>query len=701
MPHARRSLLTTLLIAAAIAALPAAASANGSPTIVSVESGYSHTCSLISDGKVKCWGSNSSGQLGNGTTTSSATPVEVSGITDAIDLAVGENSACAVLSGGSIKCWGSNSNTQLGNGGTCSPGFMGSPPSGDCQRSTPVSVSGITTATQVTVAKVHACARLSDGTAKCWGDGGSTGNALGNGPTLTAKTPVSVFQNSTFPYTSLANVVELAAGSSHTCARLTTGAVRCWGWNSQGQLGTGNTTSLSYATTAATGVSGATAIEAARDGNSSCAVVTDGKVRCWGNNGASVGFLGTGSTVNEITAPSLVKGSDGNDVTGATSMSIYGSTICAVKSTGALLCWGLNGYVGYGPGRLDTGTALTFKTASGFISYSYLDAAAAITSAGSVRAVGLGANGATNCVVTDTGATVKCWPNATGDLLQEVAGVLSSPPPATPVLSGAPASLTNQTSASISFSSVGATSYRCSVDGESYSDCTSPKSLSGLADGAHSLAVKAVNGGGESEAATANWTVDATPPARPVLLGVPPVTTARTEATISFTGDAGVTFSCSVDGGPFSTCTSPNTRTGLALGVHSLAVKATDAAGNVGETATGTWTVQVPLNPPSTPTSAPAKTVVYSSATKRWTMKLGLIFTTGGDSRGAAQLMTVQFSIDSTKPSDTQPIPTRPTAADRIRSYAADVLVASSRRPTWVRVGNRGGKWTGWVQLKP
>ena len=288
-----------------------------------------------------------------------------------------------------------------------------------------------------------------------------------------------------------------------------------------------------------------------------------------------------------------------------------------------------------------------------------------------------------------------------------VYGIISDPvsPPATPVLSGAPSSLTNQTSASISFSSEGADSYTCSVDGGAFAACTSPKSLTGLSDGAHSLSVKAVNTGGESSAATANWTVDATAPAAPTITSAPAATTTSTSASIAFTGESGATFSCSIDNGAFATCTSPRALSGLAIGAHSFRVRATDAAGNTGAVATANWTVQAvptgPISPPTTPTTAPAKTVVYNTATKRWTMKLGLIFTTGGDPRGAAQLMTVQFSTNQTRPSNTQPIPTRPSAADGIRSFASEVYVSSARRPAWVRVGNRAGKWTGWVQLRP
>ena len=93
---------------------------------------------LLDDGKVMCWGYNNEGQLGDGTTTTRSTPVEVSGITTARSVATGGYESCAVLSDGKVKCWGDNTNGGLGDGTTT-------------DRSTPVEVSGITTATQVTV----------------------------------------------------------------------------------------------------------------------------------------------------------------------------------------------------------------------------------------------------------------------------------------------------------------------------------------------------------------------------------------------------------------------------------------------------------------------------------------------------------------------------------------------------------------------
>ena len=147
----------------------------------SVSAGVSHTCAVLSGGTVKCWGRGSYGQLGDGSTTSTqSTPVSVSSISTATSVSAGYRHTCAVLSGGTVKCWGYGSYGQLGDGSTTST------------QSTPVSVSGISTATSVSAGYWHTCVVLSGGTVKCWGYG-SYGQ-LGDGSTTSSQTtPVGVF----------------------------------------------------------------------------------------------------------------------------------------------------------------------------------------------------------------------------------------------------------------------------------------------------------------------------------------------------------------------------------------------------------------------------------------------------------------------------------------------------------------------------
>ena len=175
-------------------------------------------------------------------------------------------------------------------------------------------------------------------------------------------------------------------------------------------------------------------------------------------------------------------------------------------------------------------------------------------------------------------------------------GAADTTAPDAPVLTGAPASLTNSTGASIGFTGEADATFTCSVDGGSYSACgSSPKALSSLADGSHSLSVKATDqAGNTSTAVTASWTVDTTAPSAPELSGVPDSLTRIGSGQITFTGEAGSSFKCSQDGGSFVPCTSPLNWGGGVEGEHipfRLTVKATDAAGNESEAASASWTV--------------------------------------------------------------------------------------------------------------
>lgn len=205
-------------------------------------------------------------------------------------------------------------------------------------------------------------------------------------------------------------------------------------------------------------------------------------------------------------------------------------------------------------------------------------------------------------------------------------------PPATPVLTGAPTGTYTSADASVEFTSDDGATFSCSVDGGAYEDCTSPKELTGMTDGAHSLAVKAVNAGGESDPATASWTVstlaDTTPPEAPSVQLVSPATSPSntTSASITFSGEPGGTFSCSLDGGAYQACTSPSTLSGLAGTAHSFSVKQTDAAGNVGAASTVNWTVDTTPPPAPLITSGPAASTPDPRASVSWTGEAGATF---------------------------------------------------------------------------
>jgi VCBS repeat-containing protein len=187
--------------------------------------GYFHSCALTSGGGVKCWGSNQFGQLGvTETITRSITPVDVTNLTSGvIAITGGGNHTCALTSGGGVKCWGYNSTGQLGNGGI--PPFSNS--------STPVDVSGLSSGvTAITGGGDHTCALTTEGGVKCWG--GDWVHQLGDEVYANSPIPVNVTGLSS-------GVSKIDAGNYHSCAVLTAGSLKCWGDNAQGQLSNGTT----------------------------------------------------------------------------------------------------------------------------------------------------------------------------------------------------------------------------------------------------------------------------------------------------------------------------------------------------------------------------------------------------------------------------------------------------------------------------
>ena len=190
----------------------------GSGIYNSIDGGGSFICALASDGKAYCWGRNGSGQLGNGMTVASSTPVLVQngvGPGTYTSISAGENHACALASDGKAYCWGLNSSRQLGDGTTT-------------YRTTPVLVqngAGPGTYTSISAGQRHTCAVGTDGKAYCWGQGGY----LGDGTTTSSSVPVLV-DNGAGPGT----YTNITATVYHTCGLGTDGKAYCWGVNLNG-----------------------------------------------------------------------------------------------------------------------------------------------------------------------------------------------------------------------------------------------------------------------------------------------------------------------------------------------------------------------------------------------------------------------------------------------------------------------------------
>eukprot|EP00900_Chrysochromulina_parva_P021478 jgi/Chrpa1/3964/Chrysochromulina_OHIO_Genome00012863-RA len=288
--------------------------------------GSSHTCAyLTSSALLKCWGANSYGQLGDGTTTQRATPTTIN-VGGAVGLlALGSFHTCAYLTSSALlKCWGANYFSQLGDGTTT-----------DRATATTINVGGAVGL--LALGDYHTCAYLTNSALlKCWGRNGY--GQLGDGTTTDRATPTTINVGGA--------VGLLALGGSHTCAYLTSGALlKCWGRNGYGQLCDGTTTQC--LTPITINVGGAVGL-LALGGSHTCAYLTSGALlKCWGWNG--YGQLGDGTTTNRATLTTT-------NVWGAVGLlALGGSHTCAYLTNSTLLkCWGYNYY-----GQLGDNTTTT------------------------------------------------------------------------------------------------------------------------------------------------------------------------------------------------------------------------------------------------------------------------------------------------------------------------------------------------------
>lgn len=302
------------------------------PTALSISAGWSTTCGIRSDGALYCWGSNENGMLGDGSTSSRDVPARTGTASDwtliASDgtyddaLAANQGHTCGIR-GGDLYCWGRDSSGQLGLGAAGAT-------------STPARVGTASDWTAIAVGADHTCGIRGAGTLWCWGEGHN--GRLGTGSTTDQQSPVQVGTETDW--------VQITLGHEFSCGRRAGSTLFCWGNGYYGQLGIGM---VAYPSTPQQ-VGGAEWASVSAGRAHTCAIKASGELWCWG--WANHGRLGDGSTTGQREAPVRV-GTDSDWV----SVSAGGSHTCAIRESGALWCWGRNGY-----GELGDGTGMGRST---------------------------------------------------------------------------------------------------------------------------------------------------------------------------------------------------------------------------------------------------------------------------------------------------------------------------------------------------
>jgi alpha-tubulin suppressor-like RCC1 family protein len=349
---------------------------SGLPSVNEIDAGDYHVCAIDQVYQTWCWGKDNFGQLGNGTITKYlAMPVKVAGSLQATQIGAGNEFSCALTLGGAVYCWGRGDEGQLGDATYNSA-------------KKPKQVVGLPPASAIAVGGFHACAILSDGGAvRCWG--ANTFGALGNGSTTSSDVPV--------PVTGLSNVTAITAGGFHTCALIAATDAQCWGYNGDGQLGDGTNTNRLIPTQVVGLTQGAFQISAGL--SHTCATVGL-NLDCWGDG--YKGELGDGVFASSnVPVPYLGPALPPSGGKGSAPWQVSAGYLhtCVSMTTGVVECFGSNenGELGNGAGGIADMSAVPVLVIG-------------LTSG--TQAVGEGY--LTGCVLTQ-GLGVKCWGSADGN----------------------------------------------------------------------------------------------------------------------------------------------------------------------------------------------------------------------------------------------------------------------------------------------
>ena len=574
-----------------------------SGAVQQVSAGGAQTCAVTfatktsTSGTLFCWGAGSRGRLGRNDSkgASTAIPIKVTSLgTNVKQVDVGQAHACALLKEATVKCWGANSTGQLGDGRPDITGTAGvissttldqikglvlsaAPSVGQLVRVLPPAATTdqyLSNGTQITAVTKSSTA-----------GGGSTYTLTLSKPALLAGTGLSAIitdsnankdQPAPVFATGLSNVVDVTAGYGHSCALKADGTIFCWGDGGNGRLGQGNTYDYNYPVQVA-GITTATDVSAGYI--HTCAVLADTTARCWGSNrSGQLGDNSQSSRTNPVVVKQLTALGVGSPVTltGVDRISGGYGHSCALMLDKTVKCWGENQFSELG------GISNLFTDPKNNLTFSLI----AQEVPGITNAVSLSTSYLHTCAVLET-KKVVCWGhNSQGDTGSGAPATPGDPPPPTIATPTVVAGLPNSVDVSTG------NSYTCALLAPTGSDASGAINCWGfggngqLGNGGTARSLVPVPGWGGP-------TIDIEGPPFPGAPTVPLARTNKRTAKFVFSNtQVGATFSYSVDGAAFVDLAS-NTLTlnKVAVGAHKLTVVAKDVWGNQSIPRVITWTV--------------------------------------------------------------------------------------------------------------
>lgn len=307
---------STLSIATAVAV-------SGGHIFRQISAGYRHNCAVIDNYAAYCWGNNTAGQLGDGTTTKKNVPVSVTGSLYGVQVksvSAGFDHSCAVTTAGKVYCWGSNAFGQLGNSDAA---YLSKTPA-------PVSLPGNAIAASIVTGQFYTCATDTEGRSYCWGAGESS-------------EPVAL-DTTNLPATKSIFSINSSARTLHTCAIAEDNRAYCWGGNSYGQLGISESDSVTDPSKVnwSADLADKDVLSISTGLYHTCAIADDSLAYCWGDNSKRQLGVSLGVVATKIPTPTPVDTSGvlgGKKMTGIAAGEYH---TCASADDKKVYCWGYN-----------------------------------------------------------------------------------------------------------------------------------------------------------------------------------------------------------------------------------------------------------------------------------------------------------------------------------------------------------------------